>query len=65
MLELTNGIQKPKHCDICGGTNRICYDHNHKTGAFRGWLCHHCNLILGHAKDSAELLRKLAKYLEA
>lgn len=39
-------------------------DHDHKTKKVRGVLCHHCNLILGHAKDNAGTLRRLACYLE-
>ncbi len=58
-------------CAICsivlrvGGRrkDRACIDHDHKTGSVRGLLCHHCNVLLGHAKDSAETLAKAAKYL--
>jgi hypothetical protein len=39
-------------------------DHCHQTGVVRGILCHHCNVLLGHAKDSARLLREAAAYLE-
>ena len=54
----------PKYCDICHKTDKIHFDHDTKTGAFRGWLCQHCNWILGHAGDNSKLLHKLAKYLE-
>lgn len=52
----------------CGGTGsikggRLCVDHNHETGKVRGLLCGHCNLILGHAKDSPERLEAAAKWL--
>lgn len=50
-------------CEICGGTKRISYDHDHATGEFRGWLCHTCNVALGMAKDDPELLEKMAAYL--
>jgi len=59
-----------------GGTCRTCpkvedgwsrgwaVDHCHTTGKVRGVLCKHCNLALGHARDDAALLRRLADYLE-
>ncbi|WP_109613540.1 endonuclease domain-containing protein [Pseudaminobacter salicylatoxidans] len=58
------GRPKPISCDVCGAGGKICFDHCHISNAFRGWLCHHCNLILGHAKDDPTILRKLATYLE-
>jgi Recombination endonuclease VII len=42
----------------------IHIDHDHATGAVRGILCHHCNLILGHAKDDPAVLRRLADYID-
>jgi hypothetical protein len=43
---------------------RLSVDHDHKTGKVRALLCSHCNLLLGHARDRADLLRKAASYLE-
>jgi len=40
-------------------------DHCHKTLKVRGILCHHCNTILGRAKDNPTVLRHLADYLES
>ena len=40
-----------------------CCDHNHITGAFRGWLCHSCNRALGNFKDNIELLTSAVNYL--
>lgn len=31
-------------CQACGQQRVLCLDHDHATGAFRGWLCHPCNL---------------------
>lgn len=57
--------ERPKKCPICRSTGvRICMDHCHKKMVFRGWLCVACNSALGHAHDSAKLLRKLADYLD-
>lgn len=61
-------------CAICGRTNagrtgvveRLCglhIDHDHRAGRVRGLLCHHCNLILGHADDSVERLERATQYL--
>lgn len=38
-------------------------DHCHRTGAIRGILCRHCNLGLGHLKDSLEILDAMGRYL--
>ena len=55
---------KPEKCEICGNSVRICLDHDHKTGKFRGWICHNCNTALGHAKDNIETLQGLINYLK-
>jgi hypothetical protein len=60
-----SGRPKPTVCDLCGQGGKICFDHCHSTKKFRGWLCNHCNLALGHVKDDPKLLRKLADYVEA
>lgn len=39
-------------------------DHCHTTGVNRGILCHNCNTGLGLFKDSPEVLRYAALYLE-
>lgn len=52
-------------CSACGtNERRVVLDHCHATGKVRGPLCDRCNGILGRAKDSPELLRALADYLE-
>jgi hypothetical protein len=47
----------PKH-------QRLHVDHNHKTGKVRGLLCQACNVSIGKMKESPELLRRLALYIE-
>lgn len=42
---------------------RLVVDHDHKTGKVRGLLCANCNLVLGHAKDSVQLLAASIAYL--
>lgn len=45
-------------------TKRPHIDHCHSTGVVRGILCHHCNVLLGHAQDSPPLLKAAIQYLE-
>lgn len=53
-------------CGICGIEDDVKHlDHCHATGTVRGPLCQNCNRALGQFKDSPELLRKAAEYLEA
>ena len=56
-------------CAICGSTKtkgkNWHADHDHSTGLFRGILCLDCNLLLGHATDSIELLERAIIYLKA
>lgn len=42
----------------------LAVDHDHVTGAIRGLLCNNCNHGLGHFKDSPDLLRRAALYIE-
>lgn len=63
-LEKLAGRPKPDKCEICGEKGRIFFDHCHKMNKFRGWLCSHCNFVLGHAKDNPKVLILLAKYLK-
>ena len=54
-------------CAICGGVNpsgrRLAVDHNHTDGVVRGLLCINCNLLIGHAKDSPDLISSVWSYL--
>lgn len=65
--QLTAGVT---HCEVCrqpfddSFAMRPCWDHDHTTGQFRGWLCHRCNVSLGLMADDPERLRAAADYLE-
>lgn len=65
---LEAGRPPPGLCELCNEPpsrhSRLSWDHCHQTGAFRGWICERCNLTLGRVRDSAELLRRMADYLE-
>lgn len=53
-------------CAICGGMDcKLFVDHDHKTGRVRGLLCSACNLLLGKARESEEILLRAASYLRA
>ena len=41
-----------------------CLDHDHKTGKFRGWICHTCNRAIGQLQDNVRILQNAIKYLE-
>jgi hypothetical protein len=52
-------------CPMCGsGPLQLYRDHCHATGKDRGRICSHCNLMLGHALDSVETLKRAITYLE-
>lgn len=55
------------YCHTCGVPEadlrkKLCMDHCHETGEFRGWLCSRCNKVLGFLDDSVELLVELLHY---
>lgn len=51
-------------CSICRREVPLVLDHDHKRSKYRGALCGSCNKGLGHFRDSPELLREAAGYLE-
>jgi recombination endonuclease VII len=58
----------PENCEICGRaawleTRAFALDHDHSTGAFRGWLCSPCNTALGLFGDNRQVLEKAIAYL--
>ena len=56
-------------CAICKGPpNRqgsYTVDHDHKTDALRGLLCHRCNAALGLLREDPVVLKTAAAYLNA
>jgi len=51
-------------CLICFTEPKILYvDHCHTNKHVRGLLCPKCNLLLGHAKDSVDILQQAINYL--
>jgi Recombination endonuclease VII len=66
MKEATSAEQGHR-CAICREPKkRLCGDHRHsKPPEPRGMLCNGCNSLLGFAKESPEICRAAAEYLEA
>jgi hypothetical protein len=69
MLSSQNG-----RCKICRKTPQesitthanlkwLCIDHCHRTGKVRGLLCNQCNVMIAHARESAETLHAAILYL--
>jgi hypothetical protein len=63
---------QPVICECCGKapsnkeanvTKSLALDHDHTTGAFRGWLCHVCNCAIGMLGDSLDGLDRARAYL--
>lgn len=50
--------------NVRGDISRLCIDHNHDTGFVRALLCHGCNQVIGHAKESIEILQKAIEYIK-
>lgn len=67
---LIESLESTAQCEICGTEEPggkwgvLSLDHDHETGEFRGVLCAHCNMALGHVKDSPAILRAMIEYLE-
>lgn len=60
---------KPSNCESCGSDAKdtkkgICFDHDHDTNKFRGWLCQRCNIALGMLKNDYDNIIKLAEYIK-
>lgn len=68
--------ERKKLFDLQGGLCLICikkldfeknhthYDHDHKTGKFRGFLCNRCNLGIGLFEDDIKILSSAITYLD-
>ncbi len=56
---------KPENsrCPICQQVKDLQWDHDPKTGLFRGWICSLCNSGLGHFGDGPTILSRALDYL--
>lgn len=58
------GRPRSNYCEICASEERTVFDHSHRKGHFRGWICDRCNKILGLVRDDKSYLKALIIYLE-
>ena len=60
--------QQDNKCYICSAEFKdrsdTRVDHNHKTGEVRKILCHNCNAMLGHSKESISRLQNAIEYIK-
>lgn len=67
--QLADAMKQQNFCCAITGVSdaeeRLCADHCHLSGVFRGWISNQCNLSAGWANDDPDLLRKIATYIES
>jgi hypothetical protein len=65
-VETVRHQEVDQRCEACGirddRSSQLVPDHDHATGAFRGWLCRPCNIALGIMRDDPEHLGALQEY---
>lgn len=61
----------PDRCENCSALfadskthHGACFDHDHVTGKFRGWLCNDCNRGIGQLGDSREGILRALRYFD-
>lgn len=59
-----SGEVKVGNCEICNKRCKLRYDHNHKTGLFRGWLCNNCNMKLDWYIENQKGVRLYVKKVQ-
>lgn len=52
-------------CPLCQEySEKLVYDHDHKTDRIKGKICQNCNSSLGFAKDNTDTLKRMIEYLK-
>jgi hypothetical protein len=51
-------------CGICGSSDTLYVDHDHRTGKLRGLLCPPCNSAIGQLREDPALFAAALAYLE-
>lgn len=50
-------------CPICKHDKRLVWDHDHTRNEFRDYICHNCNLLIGHSFEDINTLEAAIEYL--
>jgi transposase len=50
-------------CSICGYSEKLVLDHNHRTGQLREFICSNCNLALGLLNEDPERMERMIAYV--
>ena len=61
---LANPASRLGRCPLCRDTEHLVLDHDHVTGKVRDLICTQCNKMLGHARDSLDILYEAIAYLK-
>ena len=62
---IMEGKEIPSNCQCCNKeSDKLVFDHDHKTENFRGWICQMCNQGLGLLGDDVQSIRRALDYLE-
>ncbi len=61
--EAKAGRPMPNKCELCPSEGPLVFDHCHRSGLFRGWLCRTCNMALGLINDDVRVARAIVRYL--
>ncbi len=64
LLEHQGGVCGCCQKEVFFTDRRTHVDHCHTTGDVRGIICHHCNTMLGNAKDDPKILARAIEYLK-
>lgn len=63
-VQAATGERRSGACDICNRERRLFLDHDHATGAARGWLCATCNSFIGQTQaDAVARAQRVLEYV--
>jgi hypothetical protein len=64
-LKKENPYPKNSRCQCCNRISiKLCCDHSHKNGKFRGYICVDCNTAIGKLGDNIVGVKRALRYLQ-